>query len=391
MPYFSFSIKSNIDKILHFLGDNNINLEINTKYYSKNSKIYKLFNNRKYYNLIENIQYEKREKIKLIGKKILICLPPSIGLGDSVEYALFSKALVESNLFDKVGIAYVDRFKIIFKKFFNLSNIYPNFISQTELNTYDTIFHVTLEINQLKNQKYSREDIEGALTHYFNIKKFRKKITKNYNKINKITIFPISESPLRTLNDKLINNLVRKFNNYSFDIILDRSSEISNYLDKLISSDNINKIYPENLIDLIKEIEKVEFGIFPDSGPLHLAKILGIRGILLTTTVNGKKLLNGFNSIEEFLNNYQSNYCSAPCGLTNIFNYNNSIGCYDSLKIKKNEILNLKSFNKLQRGSLKKNYINFIDNPVGCHDNIDVKSLYKHLIEKLNNYGSRNS
>ena len=117
MPYFSFSIKSNIDKILHFLGDNNINLEINTKYYSKNSKIYKLFNNRKYYNLIENIQYEKREKIENIGKKILICLPPGIGLGDSVEYALFSKALIKSNLFERVGIAYVDRFDIIFKRF----------------------------------------------------------------------------------------------------------------------------------------------------------------------------------------------------------------------------------------------------------------------------------
>ena len=90
----------NIDKVFEFLGDNKENIKLNTKYYSKNSKLYKLLNNKKYYNLIENIQYEKREKIENIGKKILICLPPGIGLGDSVEYALFSKALIKCNLFE---------------------------------------------------------------------------------------------------------------------------------------------------------------------------------------------------------------------------------------------------------------------------------------------------
>ena len=52
----------NIDKVFEFLGDNKENIKLNTKYYSKNSKLYKLLNNKKYYNLIENIQYEKREK-----------------------------------------------------------------------------------------------------------------------------------------------------------------------------------------------------------------------------------------------------------------------------------------------------------------------------------------
>ena len=48
MPYFSFSLKSNIDKVFEFLGDNKENIKLNTKYYSKNSKLYKLLNNNKY-------------------------------------------------------------------------------------------------------------------------------------------------------------------------------------------------------------------------------------------------------------------------------------------------------------------------------------------------------
>ena len=386
MPYFSFSLKDIIDKnLLDYLEDNRENLKINTKYYSKNLNFYKFLNNKKYHKIIKNIQYEKREKIKRLGKRILICLPPSIGLGDSVEYALFLKALVKSNLFEKVGVAYTDKFHVVFTKFFNLKNIYKNFISQLEVDKYDTIFHVTLEIKGLEKQKYSRQDIEKILNKHFDIKSFRKKILNKKNNIKRISIFPISKSPLRTLNFTLINNLAKKLNNYYFDIILDKSSNISNYIDKFIFSKNITKLYPKNLCELIKEVKKVEFGIFIDSGPLHIAKILGIKGVLLTTTVSGNKLLNDFNSIDVISNNYNSNYCSAPCGLTNIFSYKNSVGCFDTLKVKKNEILNLKNFNSLQRGSLKENYINFINNPVGCQKNINLEILYKYIIKKLEN------
>ena len=91
------------------------------------------------------------------------------------------------------------------------------------------------------------------------------------------------------------------------------------------------------------------------------------------------------NSIIYYKNRFKSKYCKSPCGLTNIFSYKNSVGCFDTLKVKKNEILNLKNFNSLQRGSLKENYINFINNPVGCQKNINLEILYKHIIEKLEN------
>ena len=66
-------------------------------------------------------------------------------------------ALVKSNLFEKVGVAYTDKFHVVFTKFFNLKNIYKNFISQLEVDKYDTVFHVTLEIKGLVKVKLENE------------------------------------------------------------------------------------------------------------------------------------------------------------------------------------------------------------------------------------------
>ena len=385
MPYFSFSLKNRIyKKTFSNLNDILNDLEINKKYFSKNTYLYKLLKNNYFKNSINYIQFEKREKLHHISESILICLPPSIGLGDAIEYALSVKALIISNKFKKVGVAYVGRFNSLFEKYFNLTNIYGDIISEKELNSYISIFHITLEVKKLINQKYERQDIEDVITKYFNVPRFRRKLNSKHDQIKKISIFPISQSPLRSMNAELINGLIKKFQkNYSIEIILDHSSNISNHIEKKLLSSCI-KIYPKNLDILFKVIENVDFGIFVDSGPLHFAKIINIKGVLITTTVSGRKLLNGFKSISEISNNYKSLFCHAPCGLTNIFNYNNLVGCYQSLKISKDKVINLKNFNSLQRGNLKKKYIYFIDNPVGCQKNISLKNVSKFINIKLN-------
>ena len=138
---------------------------------------------------------------------------------------------------------------------------------------------------------------------------------------------------------------------------------------------------PVNLKTLCNKVENIEYGIFMDSGPLHLAKILNKKGIIIISTVNKKILLNDFNSISVFENNYKSKYCTAPCGLTNIFNYNNKSGCYDSLKIAFEDLMKLKNNNSLQRGQVKNSYIDFIKKPVACLNNINIDKLI-HEIKK---------
>ena len=110
MPYFSFSLKKNYP--LDLLSNLNIqNVKPNQKYFSKNTILWKNINKTKNSLFLNNHNYEKRHKIENLGKKILFCLPPNIGLGDAVEYALSIKSIVEKNIFQNTGIAFIGPYR----------------------------------------------------------------------------------------------------------------------------------------------------------------------------------------------------------------------------------------------------------------------------------------
>ena len=379
MPYFSFSLKQNFFSKDELLSMNIAQPEQNKIYFSKNTNLWKHLNKKKNSININFHKFEERIKISKLGKKILFCLPPSIGLGDAIEYGLGIQSIIRSNKFNLVGIVFPGRYKIIFKKYFNILQVHGNIILEENLHKYDTIFHTTLEIYPFKNQKYTRSNIEQNIIKKFNVSKIRSYETSHNTKIKKITIFPISQSPIRSMPLKLLNSLIENFNdNYSIDIIFDNSSEISKYLEECVCLKNSNKLYPSSLLDLCHLVENTDFGVFMDSGPLHLAKILGKRGILIITSVSGNILLDNFSTIKEIKNNYKSNYCTSPCGLTNVFNYENKVGCYQYLSIKKSNLLK-KNLNLLQRGSIKNSYVNLMKYPVGCVKNLNLNKIIQSI------------
>ena len=71
------------------------------------------------------------------------------------------------------------------------------------------------------------------------------------------------------------------------EIVLD-NSDISNFIESKLLIKNVDIIKPENLEILSNTVAKVDFGIFMDSGPLHLAKLLKKAGILIVTSVDHK-------------------------------------------------------------------------------------------------------
>ena len=380
MPYFSFSLKKN------FLINNKLPIEDiddiveNKIYFSKNTHLWKILNKNKNKNCVNFVKYERRRKIIEKGKKILFCLPPSIGLGDAIEYALAIKAVSNAKKFEIIAIAFVGRFKYIFSKYFNLHNIYQDYFDEKVFNNFDTVFHFTLEIKMLLNQKYLRGDIENSINNFFNTKKYRKKIPAKNKQIKKITIFPISKSPLRSMPIKILNKIIKGLvKSFIIEVVLDNNSLISDFISNSITSVHVKKLTPFDLKGLCKVVENTEYGIFMDSGPLHLAKILNKKGIIIISSVGKEILLSDFNSIKSFENNYKSKYCEAPCGLTNIFNYNKKNGCYDSLKINFNDLMKLNSTRSLQRGNVKDSYVDFIKKPVSCLSNINVDKLIKEI------------
>jgi len=385
MPYFSFIINKNID----FQSNKDLNkFELNTKYYSKDTKLWKKLTKFKKKNFSFHLNSEIRKYYKKNYNSILFCLPPNIGLGDAIEYSLAIKSIEQNIKNIKIGLAHIGRFEYVFKNLFKFKEIYDN-ISETELNSFDSIFHFTLEIEDLALQKYDRKNIEKLITNFFKVPIYRKQnfFKRKFNEKKIISIFPLSNSPIRSLPLSIIDGIINKFiNEYKIEIFLDSASPMSNLIfNNLSYLKNITFIDPINVKELILKVKKINFGIFPDSGPLHVAKFFDRRGVLIVSSVDEKILLDQFDSIKSIKSNYKSEYCNGPCGLINAFEINNISGCYDSLKIQKEKILETKNLQSLQRGQLKNNYTNMYIKSFNCYNefkNIKINNLIKKTLKE---------
>jgi len=378
MPFFSFSINEINTPFTKF------NIASNNIYFSKNTELWKSLNKQDS-SVVNFLKREKRLLVKKIRKKILFCLPPSIGLGDAFEYAMAIKTISEKVNFDKVAVAFPGEYYFIFQNFFKIEDIYPFIIKKSEFNNFDTIFHLTLEIKSLINQKYSRSNIFEEIINFFNIKNINnKQIDTHINlKINKISIFPLSSSPIRTMPINILNGLIKfLIKDYHIEIFLDHNSKISNFLYDKINLEKAVVVDPKNKNDLICSIKNIQYGLFMDSGPLHVAKMFNKRGLLLETSVSSKILLKNYNLIKGIKNTFSSVFCNAPCGLTDIFNYENTYGCYNSLKIRSTTCKNNNFKNFINRG-VKNYYMENIKKPVGCISSLNVQNIYNVIKKDL--------
>tara|TARA_Y100001970_G_scaffold283604_1_gene399193 strand:+ start:14578 stop:15720 length:1143 start_codon:yes stop_codon:yes gene_type:complete len=362
-------------------------IEPNKKFYSKDMTLWKELNKRNKNKDFCNIKIEQRSRVNKVEKKILICLPPKFGLGDAVEYSIAIKSLIESKKFEKLGVAFCDKYTNIFRDLFLLSDIYPLIISSKEIKQYDNIFHITLEIEALKLQKYKRSNIAYEICKFFGVAVFDFKITndnkKHINDTKTLTIFPVSTSTIRSLDYNVIKEIIDNFINfYKIKIILD-DSIFSLNLEKRIKVSNVQLLKPTNLESLICEISKIEFGIFIDSGPLHLAKIYNKRGVLIETSVHSNILLYNSKNIYPVPNTYSSEFCSGPCGLVDIFSVECKVGCYETNKFTFKKIKKVKNLKNLQRWNKKDINSHFLLNPVGCIKNINIKKTLELIKAKV--------
>jgi hypothetical protein len=380
MAFFSFSL---IKDSFAYLSTN---IEPNKKYYSKDIALSRELNNKNKINSFAKLNYETRTNITNIGKKLLICLPPKFGVGDAIEYGIAINSLIQIKKFNKIGIAFTSNHNYLFERFFSFTDIYPIIISQKELSNYDTVFHITLEIKALKYQKYNRSNIAEEICNYFKVPliDYKKEITKiKKNDIKTISIFPISTSLIRSLPLRIVEEIIESFSmEYEIKIILD-NSDYSKYFLKNIKKNKFKTVVPKNIKSLIKEISKINFGIFSDSGPLHIANCFIKNGILIETSVSSKILLSNSKNIMAVKNKYISNYCNGPCGLVDMFAYDSKIGCYETHKLNFKDITSFKNQKNFQRWNKKENNSHLISNPVGCIKQINVKNIIELIRYKI--------
>ncbi len=96
MPFFSFSLKKNFLNQKEFPYIAKKEIKNNITYYSKNTKLWKMLNKQESIKYINFVSFEERKLITQPKDSVLFCLPPSIGLGDLIEYAIFIDKLEKS-------------------------------------------------------------------------------------------------------------------------------------------------------------------------------------------------------------------------------------------------------------------------------------------------------
>ena len=248
---------------------------------------------------------------------------------------------------------------------------------------YETIFHLTHEVKSLKFQKYKRSNIALEICKYFNVPLIDFKISNHKKKENykkTISIYPISTSTIRSMPYSVLNKIVESLGEqYKIKIIID-DSDYSKYLIGKNYNKKISIIKPKNISSLIEEISKIWFGVFIDSGPLHVAKIFNKKGFFIETSVDSEILLFNYKNIFTIKNIYKSNYCKGPCGLVDLFSYNGNVGCYETNKLSFEKIKSLVNFKSLQRWNKKDINQNFISIQLDV-----LKIRIKEIIEMINN------
>ena len=379
MPFFSFvSSKNSLSNLPQILVPNK-------KYYSKDISLWKHLNNINKTENIVDLKKESRKKVNYIGAKILICFPPNFGLGDAIEYCIAIQSLIKIKKFEKIGIAFFSKYQFIFNKLLKGCDFYPLIVSEESIKNYDTIFHITLEIENIYFQKYRRSDIANEICKYFKAPFADIKIqtNKKIKSLKTISMFPVASSIIRSLPFQIILKIADSLkDDYRLKVYIDDSNYSKN-LEEENSLKKIEFIKPNNVKELDEEISKLEFGIFVDSGPLHLAKIYDKKGILIETSVSNKILLNNTKKIIPYNNLYISKYCNGPCGLIDIFSFKKKIGCYETNALNFQEIKKLDNLRNLQRFDKNTSNKYFASNPVGCIKNIDSKKLLEFLRIKL--------
>ena len=78
MAFFSFSLL--VESFVYF----STKIEPNKKYYSKDIALSKELNNKNKIISFAELNYESRINITNVGKKLLICLPPKLVVGDAI-------------------------------------------------------------------------------------------------------------------------------------------------------------------------------------------------------------------------------------------------------------------------------------------------------------------
>jgi ADP-heptose:LPS heptosyltransferase len=261
--------------------------------------------------------------LDLAGKRLLFLLP-SQALGGNVATILAIAALQEHRKPAGIGVACTKSTTDLYKLLRGVA-IHPYWIAAAEAERYDYIVDLG-HIEARRDIEIWPVDMEGEILRAFGVPpatRFPAEARPMRGARPRIGIFPLGSSPLRSFPPAVTIELAR---------VLGQEGAVSVFLNRgqlqgRLSRQEIDraKLADTRVVDgfeaigeLARAIERMDYAVFADSGPAHMAKLWGLPGVAVYTSAPGEVLQGRFRNLANWQVSFQGPHCAAPCGLAKL-------------------------------------------------------------------------
>lgn len=295
---------------------------------------------------LANLPRDKWADADLRGKRVLVLLP-SRALGDNVPCALFLEALRTQRGVKALGVFCAGAAAPIYRLIEGLE-VFPVWLERRALKRWDVLIDLG-HVEARRDIELWPVDMEDELLKAFGLDPASARFPADGRVVPSdrplsIGVWPLASSPLRTLPPPVTvavcNALAARG--------LPTGSTVTLYLNKFQGmgrllaeavrpqlADGVRVIDGFESIDsLLQTIRTLDYGVFADSGPAHIAKLYATPGLAVYTSAHAEILQGRFRNITPWHVGYAGPHCAAPCGLSKVRQTaDGRVGCMGSLGV----------------------------------------------------------
>ena len=269
------------------------------------------------------------------GRSVLFTIP-SEALGDSVMTALAVCRIAAAFDLGRLGVAFTGKGSDVWTLMGRSFEIFPLILPECALASFDFVVDLATEVPALRTVAETMVAADDAILTPLGLKAPTRWTTRHPREIRRIGILPLSSTPLRTLPPPLTGYLANELTarGYTVEIVLDpRQRQGSVYREALATTSASLRGDLDTVAALHAYLHDLDYGIFCDSGPAHLAKLVDLPALGLYTTIPGAIVQSGFTNLARWQATFTGPHCTAPCGLVGLMAPRGSegVGCMDSL------------------------------------------------------------
>lgn len=327
------------------------------------------------------------------GKSVVFLLP-SEGLGDCVLYAGAIRQIIQAFSPARVAIAFSGRSSDVFAHLGMAVEIYPLLLPRRVLLDANLVVDFETDLPALHSAGIEMVSIDTLILRHLDLPtSYRWPHRRAHREVRRIGIFPQSSSTIRTLPPALTAFLATELGGRGFTVeimVEPRFRQGLLYRERLMAMLGQQAPIVSDLatVDRLFEfIREIDYGIFCDSGPAHVAKMFSVPGFGIYTTVAPDIVQGGFDNLAHWSSDYASDWCRAPCGLVKLMRTaaGDRYGCMDSLNCQRSDLV--LPF-RVPDAEIERS---LLGEPVGCVTALvrDQEAILASLLDHLAQFGTR--